>query len=243
VLQYRSAGPRLVLTLRDVTDRRRAEAALRSSHAQLRQLAHRLDEVREEELTRISREIHDELGHALTALRLDLAWLVPKLRRNREPVRQKAGEVLAQLDDTIDSVRRIAGKLRPPALEDLGLAAAVEALLERLSDQTGIQVQLQASADDVPAGARRALYRIVQEALTNVARHSRASRVEVQLRRAPDAIVLEVADDGIGIRPGMLDNPGTLGLVGMRERAAAIGGRFDVASSPATGTRIEVNVP
>jgi two-component system sensor histidine kinase UhpB len=227
----------------DTTDRRRAEEALRASHAQLRQLAHRLDEVREEELTRISREIHDELGHALTALRLDLAWLVPKLRRNQEPVRQKAGEVLALVDDTIDSVRRIASKLRPPALEDLGLAAAIDALLERLSDQTGIQVELQASADDVPAGAHRALYRIVQEALTNVARHARASRVEVQLRRAADAIVLEVADDGIGIRPGMLDNPGTLGLVGMRERAAALGATFRVEAGAGRGTTIRVTLP
>jgi len=168
---------------------------------------------------------------------------VTQLRRNREPVRQKAGEVLALVDDTIDSVRRIAGRLRPPALEDLGLAAAIEALLERLSDQTGVQVQLHASADDVPAPVRRALYRIVQEALTNVARHSRASRVEVQLRRAPDAIVLEVADDGIGIRPAMLDNPGTLGLVGMRERAAALGATFWVEAGAGPGTTIRVTLP
>jgi len=235
-LQYRSAGPRVVLTLRDVTARRGAEAALR-------QLAHRLDEVREEELTRISREIHDELGHALTALRLDLGWLVPKLRRNREPIRQKAAQILDLVDDTIDSVRRIAGQLRPPALEDLGLAAAIDALLERLSDQTGVTVELKANADDVPAAARRALYRIVQEALTNVARHARASRVQVCLDRTADGLLLEVIDDGVGIGPGMLDRTGSLGLVGMRERATALGGTFQVLAGRESGTTIRVTLP
>jgi PAS domain S-box-containing protein len=235
-LQYRSAGPRVVLTLRDVTARRGAEAALR-------QLAHRLDQVREEELTRISREIHDELGHALTALRLDLAWLVPKLQRNREPVRQKAGQILDLVDDTIDSVRRIAGRLRPPALEDLGLAAAIDGLLERLSDQTGVEVELRASAEDVPAAARRALYRIVQEALTNVARHARASRVHVRLERTAGGLVLEVIDDGVGIGPGVLDNPGSLGIVGMRERATILGGSFQVQAGPEGGTTIRVTLP
>ena len=140
----------------DTTERRQAEEALRASHEQLRQLAHRLDEVREEELTRVSREIHDELGHALTALRLDLGWMVPKVRRNREPVRQKTAEMLALVDDTIDSVRRIASRLRPPVLEDLGLAAAIDARLERFAEQTGIEVELQAGTEDVPAAARRA---------------------------------------------------------------------------------------
>jgi len=242
-LQYRSAGPRVVLTLRDVTARRSAEAALHASHEQLRELAKRLDAVREEELTRISREIHDELGHALTALRLDLAWLVPKLQRNPEPVRQKAGQILELVDNTIDSVRRIAGRLRPPALEDLGLAAAIESLLERFSKQAGIAVELRASADDVPSAAGRALYRIVQEALTNVARHARASRVLVRLDRIPEGLALEVIDDGVGIGPRMLDNPGSLGMVGMRERAAALGGTFQVVTGPDGGTTIRVTLP
>jgi signal transduction histidine kinase len=227
----------------DATERRQAEAALRASHEQLRQLAHRLDEVREEEVTRISREIHDELGHALTALRLDLSWMVPKLRRNRQPVRQKADEMLKLVDDTIDTVRRIASGLRPPALEDLGLVAAVETLLERFADQTGIGVELKASADDVPKIARRALYRIVQEALTNVVRHSRASRVRVVLESSADLIRLEIADDGVGIPPGMIENPGSLGLVGMRERATALGADFKVEGGPGSGTIVRAALP
>jgi len=231
---------RMVGATFDATERRVAEEALRTSHEQLRQLAHRLDEVREEELTRISREIHDQLGHALTALRLDLAWIVPKLRRNREPVRRKAGEILALVDDTIDSVRRIAVTLRPPVLEDLGLAPALATLLKRFADQTGIQVELQASADDVPPLARRALYRIVQEALTNVARHARARQVRVELQCSADAVVLEVTDDGVGIAPGTLGNNGSLGLVGMRERATALGAGFQIYGDPGRGTTIRV---
>jgi PAS domain S-box-containing protein len=235
-LQYRSAGPRAVLTLRDVTDRRQAEVALR-------QLAHRLDQVREDELTRISRDIHDQLGHALTAMRLDLAWIVPKLSRNQEPVRRKAGEILELVDHTIDSVRRIAAGLRPPVLEDLGLAAAIDSLLERFANQTGIEVELRAQDDDVPAAARLPLYRIVQEALTNVARHAKARRVRVRLEQTSGAVVLEVADDGVGVPLGLLDHVGSLGLIGMRERAVAIGGRFEIRGGPGSGTTIRVMLP
>jgi two-component system sensor histidine kinase UhpB len=227
----------------DSTERRQAEEALRASHQQLRQLARRLDEVREVELTRVSREIHDELGHALTALRLDLGWMVPKLRRNREPVRRKAADMLTMVDDTIDAVRKIAARLRPPVLDDLGLAAALESLLERFGRQTEIEVELQAGADDLPSLARRALYRIVQEALTNAARHSLARHAKVTLECRPELVTLEISDDGVGIPAGATDNPTSLGLVGMRERATALGADFRVASSPGRGTTIRVTMP
>jgi len=242
-VQYRSAGPQAVLTLRDVTERRHGEEAVRASHEQLRLLARRLDEVREDELTRVSREIHDELGHALTALRLDLSWLLPHVRRNREPVPRKAAEMLALVDDTIDSVRRIAGRLRPPVLDDLGLGPAIEALLERFARKTGLAVDFKAEAADVPPAARRPLYRIVQEALTNVARHAEARSVQVRLESSPELIVLEIADDGGGVRPGMIENPRSLGLVGMRERAAALGADFQVRAGPMGGTTVRVAVP
>jgi two-component system, NarL family, sensor histidine kinase UhpB len=231
---------RMVGATLDTTERRRAEEALRASHEQLRQLARRLDDVREEELTRVSREIHDELGHALTALRLDLAWLIPKLSRNREAVRLKAAEMLALVDDTIDAVRRIAARLRPPVLEDLGLAAAIEARLARLARQTGLHVELRADAEDVPKPLRRALDRIAQEALTNVARHAGAARVRVVLERRPDGFVLEIADDGVGMPAGTIGNPRALGMVGMRERAASIGADFQVSAGPRGGTTIRV---
>jgi two-component system sensor histidine kinase UhpB len=227
----------------DTTGRRLAEESLRASHEQLRHLAHRLDEVREKEVTRISREIHDELGHALTALRLDLGWMLPKLQRNRALVREKAAEMLALVDTTIDSVRRIAAGMRPPVLEDLGLTAALEPLLQRFAGQTGLTVELEAGTDDVPIVARRALYRIVQEALTNIVRHAKARRVRVSLECSTDRIALEVTDDGIGIPAGAIDDPGSLGLVGMRERAAALGATFDMQSAPGQGTTIRVVLP
>jgi PAS domain S-box-containing protein len=227
----------------DTTERRQAEDALRASHEQLRQLARRLDEVREDELTRISREIHDELGHALTALRLDLSWLVPKLRRNRDAVRQKSVEMLGLVDDTIDSVRRIASQLRQPVLEDLGLAAAIDARLERFARQTGLQVEFHAGSDDVPLAARRGLYRIVQEALTNIARHAQATGVRVRLDCRRDRVELEVTDDGVGIPPGTIASPQSLGLVGMRERAAALGADFRVEGGPGSGTTVRVILP
>jgi two-component system, NarL family, sensor histidine kinase UhpB len=227
----------------DTTERRQAEEALRASHEQLRQLARRLDEVREEELTRISREIHDELGHALTALRLDLSWLVPKLRRNREAVRQKSAEMLGLVDDTIDTVRRIASQLRQPVLEDLGLAVAIDARLERFARQTGIQVEFHAGTDEVPMAARRGLYRVVQEALTNIARHARATAVRVRLDCLPERIELAIADDGVGIPPGTIANPRSLGLVGMRERAAALGADFRIEGGPGQGTTVRIILP
>jgi signal transduction histidine kinase len=151
--------------------------------------------------------------------------------------------MLALVDDTIDSVRRIAARLRPPVLEDLGLAAAIDALLERFVRQTRLEVELQADGAEVPAVARRALYRIVQEALTNVARHAQAKSVRVRLESLPELVVLEIADDGRGIPPGVIDNPGGLGLVGMRERAAALGADFQVLVGPGGGTSIRVSVP
>jgi two-component system sensor histidine kinase UhpB len=244
VLFSENGAPRRMLgaTL-DTTERRQAEEALKRSHEQLRLLAHRLDEVREEELTRVSREIHDELGHALTALRLDLGWLAPRLKRNRDPVPRKAAEMLALLDDTIDSVRRMAARLRPPVLEDLGLAAAIDALLERFVRKTGLEVELRADTGQVPSAASRALYRIVQEALTNVARHAQATRVRVLLESSPDHVVLEVADNGIGIPAGMTQSSGSLGLVGMRERAAALGADFRIFTNADGGTSIRVFLP
>jgi PAS domain S-box-containing protein len=237
------APSRMLGATLDVTERRQGEEALRASHEQLRLLARRLDEVRDEELTRLSREIHDELGHALTALRLDLGWLVPRLRRNREPVPRKAAEMLALVDDTIDSVRRIAAQLRPPVLEDLGLTPALESLLERFLRKTNLQVDLQAESAEVPPAARRTLYRIVQEALTNVVRHAEARTVRVRLESSPELVTLEIADDGRGIPPGMIGDPGSLGLVGMRERAAALGADFQIFAGPTGGTTVRVALP
>jgi two-component system, NarL family, sensor histidine kinase UhpB len=151
--------------------------------------------------------------------------------------------MLELVDYTIETVRRIASGLRPPVLDDFGLVAALEPLLERFSEQTGIQVELQADQDDLPNAARRALYRIVQEALTNVARHARATRVRVVLASSRDQLRLEITDDGIGIPSGRIESSGSLGLVGMRERAAALGAGFEIEGAPGGGTTIRTTLP
>jgi signal transduction histidine kinase len=151
--------------------------------------------------------------------------------------------MLELVDDTIETVRRIASGLRPPVLDDLGLVAALEALLARFAEQTGIRVELEADDDDLPNAARGALYRIVQEALTNVARHARATRVRVVLESSPDRLLLEITDDGIGIPSGRIESSGSLGLVGMRERAMALGAGFEIEGAPGGGTTIRATLP
>ena len=189
----------------------------------------------------VPRSIKDPV--ATHTLRLDLGWLMPRLRRNAAPVPRKAAEMLALVDDTIDSVRRIAARLRPPVLEDLGLAAAVDALLERVARKTGLATTLQADGEEVPAPLRRPLYRIVQEALTNIVRHAEAEHVVVRISSTPERVLLEVTDDGRGMPQDSIRRSGTLGLVGMRERAAALGADFEIDSTPGGGTLIRVWVP
>ncbi len=221
----------------------RSAAEVRASEEQLRRLAQRLESVREEEQTRIAREIHDQLGQALTALKLDLTWLQRKLTGERHLLSEKADPLLTLVDATIEAGRQISAELRPPILEDLGLAAAIEWSLQRFGEQTGIRYGLQANEDNVPLEAGRALYRILQEALTNVAGHAAARRVDVRLGRADGGLVLEVRDDGKGISDEVLHDTRSLGLVGMRERAMALGGTVTFSRSPGGGTMVTVRLP
>ena len=233
---------------RDVTERTRAAEELEQSRAELRALAARLQAIREEERTRIAREIHDELGQALTALKLDLAWCGPKRAkggRTSEPVRAIDESITERIDETMQIVRRIASELRPSVLDQLGLEAAIEYLVQDASRRTGITVTLDAAEefprlpDDVASHA----FRIIQEALTNVTRHSKATRVDVSVRRAGGAIILGVADNGVGFAPDSLSGLRSLGLVGMRERALACGGVMLVQGKPGEGTSIVVTIP
>jgi PAS domain S-box-containing protein len=224
----------------------RAEESLRRSAEQLRDLAARLQQAREEERAQIAREIHDELGQTLTALKMDVAW-----------VRQQAGSgISAELrerlramsdlaDGTIQAVRRIATELRPSLLDDLGLAAAVEWQAREFEKRTGIACTLHSTLKD--RGIRRevatAAFRILQEALTNVARHSGAGHVAVRLGRYKDGIVLEVSDDGRGLPVEASQSGSSLGLVGMHERAFALGGEVRVDGAPGQGTTVWARIP
>src|SRR5437660_5668379 len=210
---------------RDVSDRVRALEELEQSRAELRALAARLQTTREEERTRIAREIHDELGQALTALKLDVAWLESRRSRNSGVFRLGDVSLTDRIDQTMQIVRRIASELRPSVLDQLGLEAAIESLVNETTKRTGIAVCLH--ADDfprLPDEIASHAYRIIQEALTNVSRHSKATRVDVSVRRVGAVIILGVEDNGVGFTPQTLSGLSSLGLVGIRERALACGG-------------------
>jgi signal transduction histidine kinase len=224
-----------------------AEVELTESYERLRALAANLEAVREEERTQIARELHDQLGQALTAMKFDLAWLTARLAPKDATLARKAKAVTAQMDTMIKTVRRIATELRPGMLDDLGLAASIEWQARDFEKRTGIVCEVSVSSPDLPLTRAQsvALFRIFQEALTNVARHASAQHIDVTLRVAatPETLTLQVHDDGRGIQADEITGLHSLGLLGMRERAQRLGGTFDIQGVPGDGTIVTVSIP
>jgi PAS domain S-box-containing protein len=220
-------------------------AELKESSRQLQALAANLESAREEERTRIARELHDQLGQALTAMKFDLAWLTDRLGQKDATLAQKTKTVTAQMDTMIKTVRRIATELRPGMLDDLGLAASIEWQARDFEKRTGIVCAVSISAEDSPLTRAQsvALFRIFQEALTNVARHAGAQHIEAKLSATSDTVTLQVHDDGRGIQAHEITGLHSLGLLGMRERAKRLGGAFDIQGAPADGTIVTVSIP
>lgn len=229
---------------RDVTNRHLANEEVLASRQQLRALASRLQIVREEERTSIAREIHDELGQALTGLKLDISWVSHRIPRNTEVLTQCVS-MMERIDQTLTTVRRIATELRPSVLDQLGLEAALEWQGQEFATRTGIEVVTESSVNGgpIPDYLASSAFRILQESLTNVARHAKATRVSIGLVQTQLLLTLEVADNGVGLPPERLEQTTSLGLIGMRERALACGGSIAVASSPGTGTTVLLIVP
>jgi signal transduction histidine kinase len=233
----------------DLAERQRQREALQRSNEELRALSVRLQDVREEESSRISREVHDEVGQMLTALSMDVAWMEGKLKTYSPAVRDElVGKLrsMSQLvDTTMSAVQRIVTELRPSVLDELGLDAAIEGYVTEFQQRTGIRCRFRSrlgGADLEPARST-ALFRIVQEALTNVARHAGATAVEIRLAADAGRIVLEVADNGRGIPEDKVADSRSLGLVGMRERTRSQGGELTVRRAPGEGTTVEVTLP
>jgi signal transduction histidine kinase len=218
---------------------------VRAGREQLRDLTSYLQTAREEERAYIAREIHDEFGQSLTALKMDLAWLTKRLPADRPLLAEKASTMSGLIDSTIQTVRRVATQLRPGLLDDLGLTAAIEWQAQELAERTGINCELYLGDEDIvlDRDLATAVFRIFQETLTNVARHAEATEVQVELEEGPDELVLIVRDNGKGITPGQVSDPHSLGLIGMRERARSWDGAVTFQSIPGQGTTVTVRMP
>lgn len=250
VLKHRLS--RLVLSVhralreaKERTERRRAEAQLRESHQQLRALSVYLQHVREEERIRIAREVHDELGQALTGLKLELTWLTSHLPGQLKNLHERTRSMAERIDETIHAVRRIASELRPGLLDTAGLLAALEWQAAQFQSQTGIQCRVKATIREKlwDQDLNTAFFRIFQETLTNIIRHAQATRVEVRLAELGNHLLLEVKDNGRGISEAEMHNTKSIGLLGMRERAALLGGEVRVRGEPGKGTTVSVRIP
>jgi two-component system sensor histidine kinase UhpB len=232
----------------DITERKRAENQLQRSFELLRTLSQRLDVVREEERTRIARELHDELGVRMTCMKMDLSRLLQMMRESlfpKEKMEEKIRSMNAEADSTIAEVQRLAAELRPGVLDDLGLVAAIEWQCQDFERRSGIRCFCEASFDDIkisPSHATAA-FRICQEALTNIARHSKATFVRVLVKESEDDVLIEIQDDGTGIPPDKLNDTGSLGLLGMKERSMAIGGCLDITGWTGKGTTVTLRLP
>jgi two-component system sensor kinase len=229
----------------EIADRQRAEEQLRTSLDQLRALTARLQSVREEERTSISREIHDELGQACTAIKMDLALIGRRLTKSQTQLQSKVDSAIQLVDSTIATLRRIASELRPRTLDDLGLPAALESQAQEFESRTGIRctVALPQELFTLDADTSTAIFRIFQESLTNVARHAQATRVEARLEQEGNRIIFQVFDNGRGFDREEAKTRKSLGLVGMQERALLLHGDLKIEGVPGAGTTMTLTIP
>jgi PAS domain S-box-containing protein len=245
ISQSGASGKRhYTVILRDITRRKQFEDALKASQRELRELSARVLEAREEEKAHIARELHDELGQLLTALKMDLGWLRERLPADAE-LAARVAEMGSLLDRTVGSTRRISADLRPLMLDDLGLADAAAWLVEDFAKRSGVACKIDVSEDvqGVSKAVATAVYRAVQESLTNIGRHSGAKNAWVLLGATDGVVHVEIEDDGRGIAPEDLAKSRSLGLKGMRERIAFLGGSLDIGRAPRGGTRLKLTVP
>ena len=232
------------LVLRDVTERQRAATALLLLQMDLREFVAKVQAEREQEKTFLARELHDELGQALTAVKMDIMWVLEKLSAGQLTVVEKLEKMLLLLNDTVAATRRISANLRPLMLDDLGIAAAADWLVSNFSERSGIECRLSIPDPtfhlDEPYAT--AVFRILQEALTNIAKHAQASLVEISISEINGEVRLSVADNGLGFSATDPRKSASFGLLGMRERAYLLKGSVDITSAPGEGTVINVRM-
>jgi PAS domain S-box-containing protein len=231
--------------LRDVAVRERTRRELAQAREDLRELSVASRTAREQENSRISRELHDELGQNLTSLKMDLAWLEANCPPNNEGFMKTIAGMRSVLDSTVAATRRISSDLRPLMLDDLGLLAALEWLAEETSRRHGFTVELAVdeASENLAEPLASQVYRIVQEGLTNAGRHAAAQHVRVALRTIGREVHLDLQDDGRGLGPSDLQKKGSFGLVGIRERVYILAGSVEIRGNVGQGTVIQVRLP
>jgi signal transduction histidine kinase len=232
------------LELRKVRDQE-AKEALRRSRKQLRDLASYLQDVREQERTRIAREIHDDFGQSLTILKMDLSWLKKQMIQDYPQVHNKIDSMFNVIDASLQTLHTVSSELRPVILDDFGLESAIDWQAEEFKNRTGVACRVESSVTDLNLTKEQstAVFRIFQEILTNIMRHSNATEVDVRLKMNEDELILEVADNGRGITEAEISNSQSFGLLGIRERLYPWNGQVDFIGHPNKGTQVIVRVP
>ncbi len=248
ISQVVEAGNRYyTVILRDITRRREYEEVGQRRQAELREWSARVLEAREEEKTMIARDLHDELGQLLTALKMDVAWMRERLPAADGELGAKASGMSDLLDRTVGSMRRISADLRPLMLDDLGLADAAAWLADDFAERSGVDCRLEVARDGTLEGLDKpvatAVYRVLQESLTNIARHAQARHAWVVLARDAGGIHLDIEDDGRGIPQDRIAGAQSLGLKGMRERVLYLGGSVEIGPALRGGTRVSARIP
>jgi PAS domain S-box-containing protein len=239
-------GQQSILSIaRDITERKLAEKRLNVTSQRLRNLASRLQTIREEERTVIAREIHDELGQSLTVLKIQTALLLNKLKSIKPDLKDKSDSIIDLIDQTVESVQKISAKLRPGILDELGLVPAIEWQSQEFHNRTGILCECTLPKREILISDEKAtaIFRIFQEALTNIARHSGAKRVSVIFKQINHTLLLEITDNGRGITLGQRNDSNSLGLLGMKERALVFGGQVKIHGVNGKGTNVKVQMP
>jgi len=234
-----------VEVIEDITERSQAELKLKASHEQLRNLSAHLQSAQEKERARIARDIHDELGQLLTVLKIDLSLLSGSIHPTEQALIEKTRLMTELIDTAINTVRRIATDLRPKVLDFLGLTAAIKWHAQQFQSRSGIVCQLNIDTAEIEIDQERStnIYRIFQEALTNIMRHADASSINVILTKKGDEVQLEIVDNGKGIDRKALSDPKSVGLTGMRERALLMGGKMSISGARGKGTKVKVTIP